>query len=216
MSGAKRLAAVLVFVLVASVLLIVLLIVLARPFLREAIVEALAYAVWLGRLALLAVPQVVWWMLLVVIGSYVAIRTLLRGLGARPRGRDHAPVAGPGPVRTWAKHIEQASQGDYYRERLASGIGRVTVAVLAHTRRAPADEIRRGLAAGQIDLPQDIRAQIGSGAEYLGARLQGRGWRRLLGRFARPRPTDYASTDLERMIRFLESEMEVECGDEAA
>ena len=211
MSGAKRLAVVPVLVLVACALLIVV----ARPFLREAIVEPLEYAVWLARLALAAVPQSVWWMLLVVIGSYVAMRALSRGVRLR-RGRHRAPVTPPGPVQTWAKHIERASQGNYYRERLVHRLGRVTVAVLAHTRRAPADQIRRGLATGQLDVPQDIHTYTVPEARHLRASLRRRGLLGFKRHFVMPGPAVHTGPGLEHVIRFLESEMEVECGDEAA
>jgi hypothetical protein len=192
-------------ILVVVVLAAVLLAVFARPFLRTAIIEPLAYAVWLGQLVVQAIPPALIWMVLVVIGFYVAARTLAGAVTRRSRHREPL-VPHEGPVKVWAETIEGASEGPYYRDRLARRLSRVMVDVLAHQSRSSADQIRAGLASGALAIPDDVRAFLEPRAaiRHRGARERVLSWLRMQPRTL-PDPT--------RVIKYLENELETAHGD---
>jgi hypothetical protein len=98
--------------------------------------------------------------------------------------------------------LRQADQEDYYKWQLAQRLNRLVVAALAHDERVEAREIRRRLAAKQLDLPADIQAYLEAGmtsfSHFLGPRY----------RYPWRRHTTPLDLDPERLIQFLEDNLD--------
>lgn len=175
---------------------------------RQMLLGPLLPLVQAGQLLSQAIPQALLWAL----GLLIAGALALRSLNWRPR---HAPRRSAavgwhaGPVRVWVRWLQEQGQGDYFRKRLAHRLGRLLVQALAPYERLTASQARRLL--DRLDAPPEVRAYLQAGFEPEPPATITR-WSilaRLKSRFrvnTRRSPLDL---DPEKVVRFLETQLEV-------
>jgi len=179
--------------------------VLLRDLVREALVEPLAYLLWLVRLELESLPQAIAWVALIVIGLLLAGRSLVAGAAparrAAPGERDYA-----GQVEATVRWLNLTTHGDYYKWRLAQRLSELALEALAQREQIGVEEARRRLDDGRLDVPPDIRAYLQAGLQpdYFG-RLPRPRWRWRLRA-----PSSSLDLAPETVVRFLETQLEAE------
>jgi len=130
-----------------------------RDFMREIIVIPLLYAFWWGRFLSETIPQASCWGVFCLVAALIASRSLLK----QPRSKltTEAPeLPQPGRVESWVKLLQQATQEDYYKWRLARRLREVTTAMLADEQRLSPKQINQQLRAGSLDIPPDIQQHL--------------------------------------------------------
>lgn len=183
-----------------------------RDVVGQFIVQPLLYVLWVSRLFLGSIHQVIYWFLLIAVVLILAIRSLI-GRWGRWKEEPLFDVLFGGRVRVWARWVELATERYYYRGyfkwRLARQLGELTQDVLAYRERLTPREVRRELEAGGFNLPPDIRAYLEAGllqrsfSSFREMRRRSRRFRFLPNR--EPSPLDI---DPMRVIRFLQQQME--------
>jgi hypothetical protein len=187
-----------------------------RDVAREMIVVPLLYFLWLGRLLWQSLPQALLWILFLVLGLYVAAKSLSV---ERDRTRRGGPVRGsakdevgyPGPVAVWARRVELARHREYYRWYLAQQLGRLAQEVLAYRARLALDQVEppQVLREDRLDIPPKIRAYFEVGQRLTPPRyVRFPRLSRLISRLRSPAEDSPLSLDPERVIRFLERQLE--------
>jgi hypothetical protein len=188
-------------------LLTVLLVIVFRDAVREIVVEPLWDIVVVVQLLLSYLPQWVFWTLFLLAALYLAAKSL--GGRGRPALARQAEVQHPGQVSTWARRIHLVTRGDYSRWYFLQHLGKLIVSVLADRERLEAREVRRRLKARELDVPPEVQdcvqAEISSGVSRRFSDVILRLWQRVK---TRPRRASFDS-DLERIVQFLEHQLEV-------
>jgi hypothetical protein len=188
-------------------LLTALLTFLLQDIARDWVALPLARALQLGNLILGAVPQIVFWMLLLMIGLLVAMRSLMEHK-KRP-SLERARVVYPGQVRTLLRWVQREAESVYFRQRLAYRLARLATELQAYRQKRALAQFGQRLDG--LDAPSEIRAYLKAGMTPPSSSDLSP-----LSRFARwLRPQKTASSldfDLERVVRFLEDQLEVHHG----
>ncbi|MBN1810417.1 MAG: hypothetical protein JXA14_01120 [Anaerolineae bacterium] len=189
-------------------LLTVLLTFLLQDIARDWVAIPLVRTLRLGNLFLGAVPQIVFWVLLLVIGLLVAARSLME-YKRRPRSVERVPVVYPGRVRTLLRWVQREPESAYFRQRLAHRLTRLATELQAYRqKRAPGRFDRR---LDGLDAPPEIRAYLQAGMTL--SPLGNLGPISRFTRWLRPRRTASSlGCDLERVVQFLEDQLEVHHG----
>jgi len=189
------------FVLLLTVLLTFLL----QDVVHDLVAFPLIRTLRIGNLMLAAVPQVVFWVLLLVIGASIAMRSLTERR-ERPPGAGRAQVVYPGRVRTLLLWVQRESGSVYFRQRLAYHLVRLATELQAYSqKRTPG---RFGWRLDDLDAPPEVRAYLQAGMtpstlSHLGPLVR-------FVRWLRPRRAiSSRNLDLERVVQFLEDQLEV-------
>jgi hypothetical protein len=192
---------------VLVLLLTVLLTFLLRDVARDWIAIPLARALRIWNLVLSAIPQVIFWTLLLFIGFMVAARSLM-ARKRRPWGTDRMPAAYPGQLWTLLRWVQREPESAYFRQRLARRLVRLAADLQAYRQKRVPDRFNRRL--DDLDVPPEIRAYLEAGMTLSPSDGLGP-----LSRFARwlwPQRTASLDFDLERVVQFLENQLEVHHG----
>jgi hypothetical protein len=170
-----------------------------RDMIKDAIILPLAYLFWLLNLYYRTVPQVILWVILVVIVSRAALKNLL--LVRSPREINKVklePVVGP--VESLSLLLGKSGKGIYYKWLIANRLGKVAREMLDQRegRRA-----RKGfliLSGRDWFPPQDVETYLESGLNGSFADYPQPRW-------SRPQftPLDVAP---QKIIDYLETELE--------
>jgi hypothetical protein len=194
-----------VWLLVLVLLLTVLLTFLLRDVARDWVAMPLARALWLGNLFLGAVPQIVFWALLLMIGFVVAVRSLMTRK-KRSRSTDRMPEVYPGQLWTLLRWVQREPRSIYFRQRLARRLIRLAADLQAYRQKRVPGRFDRRL--DDLDLPPEIRTYLEAGMTLSPSDGLGP-----LSRFVRwlwpGRTTSSLDVDLERVVQFLEDQLEV-------
>lgn len=189
-------------------LLTVLLTFLLQDVARDWVALPLARVLRIGNLVLGAVPQIVFWGLLVMIGSLIAARSLMERK-RHPPGVEQVQVVYPGRVRTLLRWVQQEPESAYFRQRLAYRLARLATELQAYRQKRALERFSWRLDG--VDAPPEIRAYLQAGMTPSSSSDLSP-----LSRFARwLRPQRTASSldfDLESVIQFLEGQLEVHHG----
>ncbi len=146
------------------------------------------------RLLWESLPGLWLWGTCVLSALALALHSLLVRSGRAPAEAE--PQTPPvGPLHRWARDVERAAAGEYFRWRLAQRTGGLAAEMLAHQHRLPREEVVRRLAEGDLGVPGPVRAFLTAGLTSRPFRDQGN------GRAGPP--------DLEPAVAFLESLLEV-------
>ena len=195
---------------IGLVLLLTVPLVLAlRDVVREVIVIPLLYVLWMGRLLLRSLPQVLCWSVFLIVAFLLALGSLAQWEGPRRTPRA-ATGRSSGQVAVWAKRIRLMARGGYTGWYFGRHVEKLIVAVLAYRERLSIREIRRRIKVGDLEAPPEVRAYFG--IVLLPSRHR---WRiGSLSRFSlRPRRRAQgmppSESGMERVVRFLEDQLEV-------
>jgi hypothetical protein len=129
-------------------LLTVLLTFLLQDIARDWVAVPLARTLQLGNLVLGAVPQIVFWVLLLVIGSSIAMQSLMERK-KRPANVERVQVAHPGRVRTLLRWVQHEPESVYFRQRLAYSLAKLATELQAYRQKRALAQF--GLSAGRYD-----------------------------------------------------------------
>jgi hypothetical protein len=113
-----------ILLLSAGLLVAILLALAMQDVIRQAVVTPLAYLWWLLKLAYGFVPQVLQWILLLVVITVIAITSLLKSIST---GRKYAQTSKPtqGAVEILAEWISNSRNGNYYKWMIANRLGKL-------------------------------------------------------------------------------------------
>lgn len=188
-------------------LLTILLVIVFQDVVREVVVEPLWDIIVIGKALLGYIPQGVFWTLFLLTALYLAAKSLA-GRRWPPRSRP-TEAQHPGQVSVWGRRIHLVTRGDYSRWYFLQNLGKLIVGVLADRERLEAREIRRRLKAGELDVPPEVQAcvqaELTADVSRRFSDIVLRLWQRVK---LRPRKVSFDS-DLERIIQFLEHQLEV-------
>lgn len=196
-------------------LLAIPLVFVLRGGVREAIVVPVLYILWLGRLFLQSVPQSLLWALFLMVGLVVAVRSFRAARGSTQHSIPPRRVRGgaySGPVWTWQRRIHLVARGSYYEWYLAQHLGRLAQEVLVTRERLAPGQIKLHhlFSDGGLDAPPEVRAYLEAGLGSLPPRsVRFPRLARLLRRFRPPAQASPLDLDPERVVQFLERQLEV-------
>jgi len=187
-----------------AMLSILALSVVFKDFVRDAIVVPIAYIVWTGGLLIESLPQIMVWIVLLLVGVALAVA------GALARPHSVARVAEVeasrrGQVETLSHRIGLSRRGYYFRWHLAQRLNDLAIDAIAHRQKLERGEARKQLLVGALDIPPDIRGYlladlaIGSAPGRLSV------WHRFRRGASTDSPLDLAP---ERVVEFIETQME--------
>jgi hypothetical protein len=189
-------------------LLTALLTFLLRDIARDWVALPLARALRFGNLLLGAVPQIVLWGLLLIVGSLVAGWSL-RAHRRRSQTIERAQAVPSGQVAILLQWVQRESDSAYFRQRLARRLTGLAAEFQAYRQGHTSKQFDRRL--NDLDVPPEIRAYLQDGLTLSPSGSLGR-LSRLL-RWLRPSGTDSSpGRDLERTVQFLEDQLEVHYG----
>ncbi len=180
-----------------------------RDLVRELIVVPLSYVAWFGDLLLQSLPPIFFWIILIFIALRIALRSLRRP--DPPEEEPKAPaVVYPSPVGLWTHRLRLTQIGRYSRWRLAHHLSELAAEILAHQQGITPREARDRIRDGEFEAPPEIHTYLHLGMSP--QLLEGRDTiTRLLVRLGlRQEPSSPLDLDPERVIVFLEDQLEVE------
>lgn len=196
-------------------LLVVAALVLAVPlafvlwdFVRDVFVVEVWRVVWGARLLFESLPQLPLWVLLLLILVLVAVRSL-GGPPRRRRREAETPPEYQGQVRMLSRWIRRAEDGEYFKWSLAQHLGGLTWQVMAHRERATPQELRHRHRLGRLDLPPVVEDYLQSARSFSPAAPDGF-WGTVRSRLGAQDPSSAPDPALEKIVEFLESELELE------
>ncbi len=204
------------------VLTVLLLIILAaelclfiffREAVREQIILPLAWLIFMVLEALRAVDQFIYWILLVMIG--LLLLYTFAGQVLRPPAdpvRKYTGSSSASRFRTWRRYLVSFEKSNFAGENLAFEISRLIASVYAHHEELSPAAVIRLVEEGNLTLPDYIRELLHtrrfsvepaqhSWADDLLARTQ--------ARFKPPATPNPAQTEVEKIVAFIEQELEV-------
>jgi len=184
--------------LALGLVLVITLTLFSRNFIREVIIIPLLYLFWIGRFLLEAIPQTALWS--VAVGLFL----LILGVGLIGQRKRKARLQPPprifeGRIEKWARLLQQAEQGIYFKWRLAQQLQKVLLRIVAHQTGQSIKQTRQQLRHNQLDLPPVVQAYFKASLQPLGSLASPRWF--FQQRSAGPSPLDL---DPAYVVQFLE------------
>jgi len=173
---------------------------------RRLLAAAAARAVWMFRVASVAVGQVVPWAVLVAGFAVAAFYALRRARGSRGAAVRRKEPPAQGRAEVWDRRIEDGRASRHARRRLEAELRRLAAEVLTHAEDLEPGDLAGFLARAEAGVPEAVRRLFASGEEG----GDGRGFlRRLLPAHLTARARNAASYDLwvHEVVDFLEERM---------
>jgi hypothetical protein len=149
-------------------------------------------------------PETVYWLAFLLVLVFLALRSLNLDLDSKPR-LIRIDTASGGRASVWTNWIEQRSQGNYFKWRLARQIAQLGLQILAYREALPQETVQDGLASGEIEIPDEIEHVLNIGLDrrhflrYPQAVVRLRLFRR-----GQPSLFDF---DTHQMVAFLEEKL---------
>ena len=171
---------------------------LLRDAIQELVILPLAYLWWLVKLYYRAVPQIVLWVLLVLVVFVSMIRLVsIKNLFRRKQKIEQKPVAGP--IENIALWIKKSPGGIYYKWLVANRLGKVARELLDQRE----GRVRKGfarLSGKDWNPPYDVDAYLETGLNGSFADFPQSHWWKI-------KPTRL-DVNPQQVIDYLENEME--------
>lgn len=183
---------------------VIIALILAFPLqdvIRKTIIVPLAYLWWALGVLYQSIPQVVIWILLIVLISFMLMGSFASDRKRSP-SEDPKVKPSPGQVAGLAEHLVKMRKGTYYKWHVANRLGRLARDFL----------IQRGDRANIKDLspltgrdwqpPAPVDAYLDTGLHGSFADFPNQSWR-----FRPPEPTPL-DLDVNEVVEFLESQIQ--------
>jgi len=137
---------------------------LLTGFARSIIMTPFIYAFWIGRIVYETLPQLFWWILILMGLSIFAINNVLK---LRRWSRQTKPEESRqlSHLETWTETLEQANKGGYFQWSLANQLAHVTIKVLANQEHIPKNQATLSLKNGQFNLPPEVHSYLITGLD---------------------------------------------------
>ena len=164
-----------------------------RKLIVGTLVRLAAYVVWSLNMVGSVIPQVVLWVVLLVLLLYIAVGSFY-GKGYRDPKVQRKLEPSKGPVEARAKWIEERAHGTYFKWRLANLLGRVHQDI----QKANQYEISRNDPAVPLQVQEYLNAGLNTSfADYS------------LPKFFQKRERTALDADLEQVVDYLEEQLEI-------
>ncbi len=215
--------------LLVALVIILIVLIFGQNFVRDLIILPIEYFFWLAGLAIGAIPQYVFWVILCGLAFILVLVSLFSGKSAIVENRQQpAPRTRSERVAFWAYQVRLLGRGSYSRLRFSEAFGKLILDVLTYTGQVESRDYAAHidfLEGGMLDVPPEIltflRIRI---APLYDSELGGiiawfkniyNGLRTALT--SRKEPTENPSPDgvdldreLHKAIAYLEHELEVD------
>ena len=192
------------------------LMVVLKDVAREALVVPILYAFWLAGLVIASLHQGVVWVLLLAV---VAI-LLLRGLGTHPQQpmpdmRDpQQETTSLGRVAFWETQVSLAADPGYSGDSSRHELRKLILGVLAYQRHDTPRQTKQCLQSGEVQVLPEMLPFLEAGPHHVAlvspalfARL--RGWPQGRSPFRSAPPEMPLKQNLERIVQFFETQLEL-------
>ena len=133
-----------------------------RDFMREVIVQPLLLVTWYTTLIFRSFPDSFYWILFILVVTFIGIRSLLRDRQIEKRGGTGS-LATTGPISSWARLIQHSGDGGYSQWQLAQSLCKLTWDLLRDERNRSMRRIEQDLQAKTLDLSPEIQAYFEAG-----------------------------------------------------
>jgi hypothetical protein len=148
-----------VFILTAIIMIGMLLLLIQGDFIRQSIAVPLSYAFWIGILILRAVPQVVFWVLLILIGLRIAGDSLFSNPRVLQYQKLPVEYSKRDRVDFWLAQIYRPN-GIYAVIRFGEFFKRLILEVLAHQYRMGPSQVETLLRNKTLEVPPELYAYV--------------------------------------------------------
>jgi hypothetical protein len=182
---------------------------LVRDIARQQIAIPLSYVLWVGDIVFRIVSQVTVWTIFLMVVSFMAIRSLLRSKSGQQKYR---PVRkhSRGRVHELTKLINFAQKWQYSHWNLAHYVAELEIDVLALHGHGDPREIQHRLREGAINMDEEILSYFQLGVSKYALPEPKSLITRLKERCGFVQPAERsAPIDLERVVAFLEHQLEI-------
>ena len=153
----RRILALLLVILLPLTLLVMFLL---RDIVREGILVPLSYVLWLGGILIRSTPQAIYWVIALLIGLIIAVRSLY---ATRKELEEPIPgeILSPHRQRVafWTVQVKLAREG-YARVRFADFFSKLALEVLAFREQASPIETEARIKKGEISIPAEIMTYL--------------------------------------------------------
>lgn len=201
--------------IVAAVVLVGVLAFAVLGIVREYIAPWVLQTIWRAYLMADSIPQVMIWAIFVAAIPVLAIFVLIQGRIKVEDDSGSQREPSTGQLYHWMRQIQRSASGDYFRRSLIRQLSELTFRTLFYRERMTEEEVKEAFTTGKWS----------SGSEVGGYLSQA--WRRerysrdkeespmkRFGRLPRSLPSErdsrpWQDPNLERVIEFLEEELEV-------
>jgi len=178
--------------------------IIMQRYVGEAILIKLMYILWTAKLIIQGLPQLIPWLLFLIIAFFMAVRTIGL-LKTKGKAKQSELPDGTGQVSFWAKRINKTAPGGYYQRDNARLLGRLTIGTLNLQGRKNHKKPAAQLVTEASDIPDDIKAYFLAGFEFETARIPKFGRLRRFLRRLGYKKTDPLDLDPERVVEYLET-----------
>lgn len=184
--------------------LVTLVMIMLHRYVGEAILITLLYFLWIAKLIIHSVPQVVPWLLFLMIAFFMAVHYIGR---LKTEGKAHRSKLGDntGQVIFWAKRFHKTAPGGYYQRDTARLLGRLTIGILNLQGRKDLKKPAVQLVTEASDIPDDIKTYFLAGLEFETAGIPKRGRMHRFLRWLGYKKTGPLDLDPERVVEFIET-----------
>ena len=193
-------------ILAAMFVLIVFLAFILSDVVEATIIVPLAYLWWLLKLYYAALPQFIFWIILVVAVLYSAITNLIPEIRARKTEALKSKPA-EGHIEILAEWIKKSRRGTYHKWLIANRLGKDAREILAQRDGNPVSKKFGMLTGRDWNPPHEIESYLESGLNGSFADFPRPRWS--LRENPQPTPLD---VDARQVMDYLENEMEMAHG----
>lgn len=176
---------------------------LARGAVRDYVARPLLLNLWQAWQMSQGFPQVFVWAFFIALIPVIAIFNLVVA-GKEPEP-EKLPASQPpqGQVQTLAHMLQRAPQGDYFKARLFRRLSDVTLDCLGYRERLSAKDVQDRLKKGEMALDPAVLAAIQQGWRHRVEPAESR-------KQKNEPPADWRDAQVETVIQYLESELDIE------
>ncbi len=172
-----------------------------REPIEQKVIRPLAYVGYMLGLYYSSFPQVVIWIVLIVVAALLAVGSLAAGVSPRKRGTEK-PLPVQGPVESLAVWIAKSQRGTYFKWLIAQRLGVLSREMLAFNARQAARTGKEALSGPGWDPPEEVAAYLESGLNGSFADFPRPRWP-----FQNPEPTPL-DVDPVQVMDYIESQIE--------
>jgi hypothetical protein len=178
-------------------------------YLHQTVLVPLAYLIFLAGEFLNSLPQVLWWVLLLVLMLVLIARSYSVWAAASEEQPQARPIRPLSRAEEWTQLASQARRGGYLERQYRRRVGGLALDILAQQRRMERKSLEGLLRSGELNLPPHLRRSL---IEALEGTPQAEKPQPRLPGWGRPSQTDRpAQADpLLELLSFLEKEIGTE------
>lgn len=147
---------------VAISLLTIVLVIWFDDFVDQAIVQPIAYLIFVSQLVFGSFHQGVVWISFILIALLIAMMILIPELAPSSRSKEEEWDY-PDRIHIWERHIQAMNQGDYIRISLEDHLADLILDALSYRDGTRVDEVLNQFRAGDLDVPPEVHHLIVAG-----------------------------------------------------